>query len=239
MSGRYPRSWHPSPFTSDDDASTDEPQFFKEEKKNRIKMEIARRRQQIEENACLHDELTRLARLRENAEITDRLNPVIAPTSQSGLLYGTSPGVYNPTSMSGNTTSAGTSVLKSVDEILRDGHHHQHQQHHNDLSAYQHRTNHFPTTTASRYGRNFDTLYPDHSVTMNPTHSATTSAGFPLTSDMYTGSSYDRVTDFSPINPEPHHLMGDMVNSRRHYDMDSFTNPAAVGGKYQKFASYK
>ena len=48
-------------FRSDDDvaSATDEPQFYKEEKKNRIKMEIARRRQQIEENACLHDELTR------------------------------------------------------------------------------------------------------------------------------------------------------------------------------------
>ena len=48
MSGRYPRSWHPSPFGSEDEASaTEEPQFYKEEKKNRIKMEIARRRQQI------------------------------------------------------------------------------------------------------------------------------------------------------------------------------------------------
>ena len=48
-------------FLSDDDVASaaDEPQFYKEEKKNRIKMEIARRRQQIEENACLHDELTR------------------------------------------------------------------------------------------------------------------------------------------------------------------------------------
>ena len=75
MSGRYPRSWHPSPFGSEDEASaTEEPQFYKEEKKNRIKMEIARRRQQIEENACLHDELTRLAKLRETAELSDRLN---------------------------------------------------------------------------------------------------------------------------------------------------------------------
>ena len=104
MSGRYPRSWHPSPFASDDDASSDEPQFFKEEKKNRIKMEIARRRQQIEENACLHDELTRLARLRENAEITDRLHP--SATSQVGL-YGNSPGMYSPAIMSG-VAGAGT-----------------------------------------------------------------------------------------------------------------------------------
>jgi len=238
MSGRFPRSWHPSPFASDDDAcSTDEPQFFKEEKKNRIKMEIARRRQQIEENACLHDELNRLARLRENVEITDRLNPVIAPTSQTGLLYGNSPGIYNPNNTM--TSAAGTSVLKSVDEILRgDGHH----LHHNDLSSYSHRTNHYPTTTASsstsRYGRNFDTLYQDHNP--NSTLVNHSVGGYPhhQTSDLYTGSSYDRVTDFSPIHPEPH-LMGDMMNSRRHFDMDTFSNPTAVGGKYQKFASYK
>lgn len=233
MSGRYPRSWHPSPFASDDDASSDEPQFFKEEKKNRIKMEIARRRQQIEENACLHDELTRLARLRENAEITDRLHPTVG--GQSGLMYGTSPGMYNSTMMSGTAGTAGTSVLKSVDEILRDGHHH------NDLSAYSHRTNHFPPSATSRFGRNFDQLYPDQGVAMNmnmnmnPNMAGLTSAGagYPHT-DMYTGSAYDRVTDFSPINTDPH-MMG---ASTRHYDMDPYSS-AAGGGKYQKFASYK
>ena len=43
--------------------------FFEEEKKNRIKMEISRRRNQIEENARLHEELIRLAKLRETAEL--------------------------------------------------------------------------------------------------------------------------------------------------------------------------
>jgi hypothetical protein len=222
MSGRYPRSWHPSPFASDDDASSDEPQFFKEEKKNRIKMEIARRRQQIEENACLHDELTRLARLRENAEIG-----VPTAANQVGL-YGNPPGMYSP-AVTGVAVSgtAGTSVLKSVDEILRDGHAH------NDLSAYPHRTNPFPSSTASRFGRaaHYDPLY-SMSGDINLMSSTGVAGGHaPYHSDLYTGSAYDRVTDFSPINSEPA-----LVDSRRPYDMDAF---AGGGGKYPKFASYK
>ena len=43
--------------------------LMQEEKKNRIKMEISRRRNQIEENARLHEELIRLAKLRETAEL--------------------------------------------------------------------------------------------------------------------------------------------------------------------------
>ena len=127
MSGRYPgsRSWHPSPYASDNDETASEPQFYKEEKKNRIKMEIARRRQQIEENASLHDELTRLAKLRETAELSDRLNvnaygtspmsPAIAAAAAAAAAAGAGHhGVHNSV-----VTSTGTSVLKSVDEILR------------------------------------------------------------------------------------------------------------------------
>lgn len=40
----------------------------REEKKARIKAEIARRRRQIEDNVRLHEELLRLARIRENTE---------------------------------------------------------------------------------------------------------------------------------------------------------------------------
>ena len=69
MSGKLgARSWHASPWQSDDETDQ-EHHFFKEEKKNRIKMEISRRRHQIEENARLHEELIRLAKLRENAEL--------------------------------------------------------------------------------------------------------------------------------------------------------------------------
>lgn len=55
---RKPRSWQPSPYGSDED----DDQLTREEKKAKIKAEIARRRQQIEENARLHEELLRLAR---------------------------------------------------------------------------------------------------------------------------------------------------------------------------------
>lgn len=122
MSGRYPRSWHPSPFGSEDEASaTEEPQFYKEEKKNRIKMEIARRRQQIEENACLHDELTRLAKLRETAELSDRLNVNAysnSPMSPAMAAAAAAAGV-GVTNSHPTAAGTGTSVLKSVDEILR------------------------------------------------------------------------------------------------------------------------
>lgn len=62
---RKPKSWQPSPYDSDEDDEL----LSREEKKAKIKAEIARRRQQIEENARLHDELLRLARVRENAEL--------------------------------------------------------------------------------------------------------------------------------------------------------------------------
>ena len=131
-------------------------------------MEIARRRHQIDENACLHEELSRLAKLRENAEISNRLD---VPTSANltsnltgniGGVYGmnsnltginqfgaalspavmaaavaSNPNYLNSSSQLSHTathhgtgaagshlipTSAvdGTSVLKSVDEILRE-----------------------------------------------------------------------------------------------------------------------
>lgn len=159
-------------------------------------MEIARRRQQIEENACLHDELTRLAKLRETAEISDRLNvmptanaygtpmsPAMAAAAAAAAAAGghhangTIPGLGNlhigttggvttaggiisnslgnhisNTIGTGAVTGPGTSVLKSVDEILRSTtdpmastdlyHHHNH-----------------PTTTSTMYGLG------DHRVT--------------------------------------------------------------------------
>lgn len=61
---RRSRSWDPSPYSSEDE----EEELQREEKKARIKAEIARRRRQIEENVRLHEELLRLARIRENAE---------------------------------------------------------------------------------------------------------------------------------------------------------------------------
>lgn len=94
---RKPRSWNPSPYGSDDD----DDQLTREEKKAKIKAEIARRRQQIEENSRLHEELLRLARLRESAELG--FTPHTGPELGRGGGYGTS------------------SVLKSIDELLFSG----------------------------------------------------------------------------------------------------------------------
>ena len=120
MSGKMgARSWHPSPFGSDDEEG--EHHFFKEEKKNRIKMEIARRRHQIEENARLHEELIRLAKLRENAE-----SGVEGGGGHHRLGVQEYPGPAHSPGREGN------SVLRSVDEILRAEHggSHGHGRHH-------------------------------------------------------------------------------------------------------------
>lgn len=78
--------------------------FSREEKKQKIKAEISRRRQQIEENSRLHEELLRLARLRETAEL--------------GF---TDPRVLSFEQNSPQTAIRdSTSVLRSIDEILRD-----------------------------------------------------------------------------------------------------------------------
>lgn len=62
---RKPRSWHPSPYGSDEEDDA----VFREEKKAKIKAEIARRRREIEVNDRLHEELVRLAKIRESAEL--------------------------------------------------------------------------------------------------------------------------------------------------------------------------
>lgn len=205
----YPRSWHPSPYGSEDDASAadGEPQFYKEEKKNRIKMEIARRRQQIEENACLHDELTRLAKLRETAEISDRLNVVNSTTTPWGASPMMSPAIV--------TTSTGTSVLKSVDEILRDGHHHSA----NVMTAAGNLAN-----TMNAYNSD---LY---------TSSAAMAGMYDGTAASHGHHHHHRVTDFSPINSDliDHHTstLGGMnsSSSRYAYPRSSSADPTYGGG---------
>lgn len=97
---RKPRSWHPSPYASDDE----DDMFSREEKKQKIKAEISRRRQQIEENSRLHEELLRLARLRETAEL--------GFTDHRGLAFDQN----SPQTAARDSTS----VLRSIDEILRD-----------------------------------------------------------------------------------------------------------------------
>ncbi|KAK8754701.1 hypothetical protein V5799_002594 [Amblyomma americanum] len=85
---RKPRSWHPSPYGSEDEDDSCE------QRKASIKAEIAKRRQQIEENARLHAELYKLARLRQ---------------ADSGV----SPDLGIVTS------GGGGSVLEAIDQVLR------------------------------------------------------------------------------------------------------------------------
>ena len=135
MSGKMgARSWHATPFTSDDEEG--EHHFFKEEKKNRIKMEIARRRHQIEENARLHEELIRLAKLRENAE-TGGPDPHGPGHHRLGLAGYEG----HPHPAASPAGPGGNSVLRSVDEILRAEHggHHMpghHGRHHGGLHGH-------------------------------------------------------------------------------------------------------
>lgn len=66
---RKPRSWHPSPYGSDEEFIEEDDILTREAKKQRIKAEIARRRQQIDQNSRLHDELLRLSKLRESGDV--------------------------------------------------------------------------------------------------------------------------------------------------------------------------
>ncbi len=207
LSGRFSRSWHPSPFASDDEDALDEAQYFKHEKRNDIKMEIARRRQQVEETGCLQDELSRM---RENSEMADRLY-----TGSSTV--GTHPGILTrsqPTIISGTNQPSGTNILKSVNDIL-------HVDHMGgvDLGAYSQKNDLYPTTTSSSSMRLYDTSYPSNNVAMTNY----SGQGYSSATDAYTGSTYD-----TSMNHTGNRAMGDMMNSRPHYDMNSYTN--AVGG---------
>lgn len=95
---RKPRSWHPSPYVSDEDDEL----VHREERRHKIKQEISRRRHHLEENSSLHDELMRLARLRETAELGLEGRPDLTVGSIAARDTG------------------GHSVLKSIEEIMRD-----------------------------------------------------------------------------------------------------------------------
>lgn len=57
---RKSRSWHPSPYVSEEEEEEEEEMMSREEKKARIKAEIARRRQQMQERGGIHNELIRI-----------------------------------------------------------------------------------------------------------------------------------------------------------------------------------
>lgn len=215
MSGKMgTRSWHPTPFASDDES--EEHQFFKEEKKNRIKMEISRRRQQIEENARLHEELIRLAKLRESAELGIEHRGI---EHRLGV-----PGYPSPT-VSPNAATAGTSVLRSVDEILRTDHgyagHHVH-----------------PRTNPGRREYNSYSRYNEEDHSLDRLANS-------FNTDRYTDSLYNRVADFSPVNSDfstefpPHAmpLLPDMPSRSRKLLEDLGTSSYAGGHGGSKYST--
>merc|ERR1719412_83383 len=296
--GPSSRSWHPSPFASDDDvASNEEPQFYKEEKKNRIKMEIARRRHQIDENACLHEELSRLAKLRENAEISNRLDVPTSANMTSNLpgaiggVYGmnsnltginqfgaalspavmaaavaSNPNYLNSSSQLSHTATQhgtgaagshliptsgvdGTSILKSVDEILREtgggnpamtgglpSANTLLTNHHMNPSAYHNLTNNYATNTRSNQNA-LSSLHNHMPVGGVDPYSGVGGVGATPTMGVFSHppatSSYDhRMTDFSPIHSEINELnplMNDMTisgnRSNRMMQRGTFNQP--------------
>lgn len=309
--GPSSRSWHPSPFASDDEmAAHDEPQFYKEEKKNRIKMEIARRRHQIDENACLHEELSRLAKLREHAEISNHLgvpsstnltsnltgaavqggvygmNPAMAGINQLGAMmnpmsaavpghhasvsnlniHANNPNYLNSSSQLSHTATQhgtgaagshliptsgvdGTSILKSVDEILREtgggnpamtgglpSANTLLTNHHMNPSAYHNLTNNYATNSRSNQNA-LSSLHNHMPVGGVDPYSGVGGVGATPTMGGFAHhpatSSYDhRVTDFSPIHSEINELnplMNDMTisgnRSNRMMQRGTFNQP--------------
>ncbi|XP_054718182.1 uncharacterized protein LOC129227616 [Uloborus diversus] len=113
---RKPRSWHPSPYVSEDE----DDQMTREEKKAKIKAEIARRRQQIEENMRLHDELCKLAERRDRMESSrpGSVVPGYAPSPTGSVAYRTSEQTLIAPVRQPDSEDT-SSVLKAIDEILR------------------------------------------------------------------------------------------------------------------------
>ena len=172
-------------------------------------MEISRRRQQIEENARLHEELIRLAKLRESAELG-------AESHRLGV-----PGYPSPTISPG--AREGTSVLRSVDEILRTDHG-------GGYGGSIHRTN--PTRRDYTGYSRYNSAEEDH-------HTLDRLANSTFNTDRYTSSVYDRVTDFSPVYsdfsqdfpPNAMPLLPDMPSRSRKLLEDLGTSSYTGGGK--------
>ncbi|KAK2721085.1 hypothetical protein QYM36_003379, partial [Artemia franciscana] len=94
-----PRSWHPSPYGSDEDMGEDD-DIFSRDRKQRIKAEIVRRRMQMDQSFKLHDELYKVAKMRDGNYLTSpryELTGVSPPkySSSSMNLFGSSPSRYD------------------------------------------------------------------------------------------------------------------------------------------------
>ncbi|OQR77601.1 hypothetical protein BIW11_06980, partial [Tropilaelaps mercedesae] len=159
-----PRSWHPSPYVSEDEEDP-----AREERKAKIKAEIARRRQQIEGNVRLQDELWKLHRLQQ-AQAFGQAQQV--PAYRDGVtdlsLYGASPlgqpiGLHHPLStpmgtMGGSLSNRG-SVLNAIDDYLQRDLRSQVGQHHIGIaqrqpptSAYGYAAQHYDPTARGQKG---------------------------------------------------------------------------------------
>lgn len=263
---RKPRSWHPSPYGSDEEFIEEDDILTREAKKQKIKAEIARRRQQIEQNSRLHDELLRLARLRESGDVKCS-SSVITPahlfivfiafldwkvTGGVSSLTGSTSGVHR----SGAINSS-SSVLRSINDILREdrdlssGHHHHHHHHHQHRSrsssgggggAHMYDYSASPTRRAGGSGY---PAYGSHSRGASPARHGY--GGLPseeersmerlastFRTEDYTSSLYERLHDFSPLASDQemyHHQQQHHQHHQPHY-----THHQSQGGHHHPAA---
>ena len=200
----------------------------------------------IEENACLHDELTRLAKLRETAELSDRLNVNTYGASPMSPAMAAAAAAAGVTAGAGTTSNSaagvsGTSVLKSVDEILRSN------------GAL-----HVPSSSVHGVAGTVADLYNNHALpgsihgigsstavnsltagygpaglgssvaAVHPTTAAAAAAHGAITGSSTVGYGDHRVMDFSPIN-------SDMIDHRSHFrssSADPTLNYGITGNSY-------
>lgn len=191
---RKPRSWHPSPYGSDEDDDA----VFREEKKAKIKAEIARRRREIEVNDRLHEELVRLAKIRESAELGYDAAPgastAVYASNELALsrhAAQVAAGVRHPSGGGvGPSDYTSSSVLKSIDELLL-----------TDPMDYSHHRSRSPRRHVHVPGAH----QGGHGVTEEDRSIERIASTF-RTED-YTAGLYERLSDFSPLTDFTPHAM--------------------------------
>lgn len=177
--------------------------MFREEKKAKIKAEIARRRREIEVNDRLHEELVRLAKIRENAEMGYDSSTAVCGASVPAMGYGANDlvgGVGGALARHGGGSRHGvagmgsssadyasSSVLKSIDELLL-----------TDPMDYSHHRSRSPRRHHVHVGGGVPGTEEDRSMD----RIAST-----FRSDDYTSGLYDRLSDFSPMTDFTPHAM--------------------------------
>ena len=251
---RKPRSWHPSPYGSDEEFIEEDDILTREAKKQRIKAEIARRRQQIEQNSRLHDELLRLARLREgdvgyhgNHGLTGGSNLV------GGSAYG---GVSSRAAAGVAANNSSSSVLRSINDILREDRsdfvggpslHHRHRSR-SSSSGGMGGGSHMMYDQYGNVGspaRHHRGGYGSHSRGASPARPTRVNAyGIPTEEERsmerlastfrtedYTSSLYERLHDFSPLaSDQEHHHHHHHHHQQQHHPHQTYhhhTNASA------------